>query len=47
LRFFLVAGLLAWLGEPAKKFIDRYFNLLTIVFFVLLAMGFLVIRHLF
>lgn len=47
MRFFLVAGLLAWLGEPAKRFIDRYFNLLTIVFFVLLALGFLAIRHLF
>lgn len=47
LRFFLVAGLLAWIGDPARRFIDRYFNLLTILFFILLAMGFLVIRRLF
>jgi len=39
-RFFLVAGILGWIGEPAKHFIDRYFNLLTIAFFVLLALGF-------
>lgn len=44
-RFFAVAGLLRWLGEPAKHFIDRYFNLLTVLFFVLLALGFWVARH--
>jgi len=46
-RFFLVAGLLRWIGEPAKHFIDRYFNLLTIAFFVLLAVGFWVVKYLF
>lgn len=40
MRFFLVAGLLRWLGPPAKEFIDRYFNLLTVIFFVLLVLGF-------
>lgn len=40
MRFFLVAGILGWVGEPAKRLIDRYFNLLTVVFFVLLAAGF-------
>jgi membrane protein YqaA with SNARE-associated domain len=45
LRFFLVAGLLRWIGEPAKHFIDRYFNLLTIAFFVLLALGFAVVKY--
>lgn len=44
LRFFLVAGILGWVGEPAKKFIDRYFNLLTVAFFVLLVLGFWVAR---
>ena len=47
MRFFLVAGLLRWIGEPAKHFIDRYFNLLTIAFFVLLAVGFWVVKYLF
>ena len=47
MRFFGVAGLLRWIGVPAKHFIDRYFNLLTIAFFILLALGFWVARHLF
>ncbi|MGH9814485.1 MAG: YqaA family protein [Candidatus Acidiferrales bacterium] len=45
-RFFLVAGLLRWIGERAKHFVDRYFNLLTIAFFVLLALGFWVVKYL-
>jgi hypothetical protein len=40
LRFFGVALVLRWLGPPAKHFIDRYFNLLTVLFFVLLVLGF-------
>ncbi len=47
MRFFLVAGLLRWIGEPAKHFIDRYFNTLTVAFFVLLALGFWVVKYLF
>ncbi|MBI4467660.1 MAG: DedA family protein [Acidobacteria bacterium] len=47
LRFFAVAGLLGWLGAPAKHFIDRHFNTLTILFFVLLALGFWALRRLF
>ncbi|HLV26873.1 MAG TPA: YqaA family protein [Gemmatimonadales bacterium] len=43
-RFFLVAGLIRMFGPPIKRFIDRYFNLLTIVFVVLLVTGFAVIR---
>jgi hypothetical protein len=45
MRFFMVAGLLRWIGEPAKHFIDRYFNLLTIGFFILLALGFWVVKY--
>lgn len=47
LRFFAVAGLLRWLGAPAKQFIDRHFNALTVLFFVLLVLGFWLIRRLF
>jgi len=47
LRFFAVAGLLRWLGAPVRVFIDRHFNTLTVVFFLLLAVGFLLIRWLF
>jgi membrane protein YqaA with SNARE-associated domain len=44
LRFFLVAGLIYALGPRVKTFIDRYFNLLTIAFVVILALGFYVIK---
>jgi membrane protein YqaA with SNARE-associated domain len=43
-RFFLVAGLIWKFGPQIKKFIDRYFNILSIAFVVLLAAGFLLIR---
>lgn len=45
-RFFLVAGLLYVYGAPIKAFIERYFELLTVVFVVLLIAGFLVLRRL-
>jgi hypothetical protein len=47
MRFFAVAGLLRWIGAPAKHFIDRYFNWLTIAFFVLLVLGFWAAKKLF
>jgi len=43
-RFFLVAGLMMIFGEKIKRLVDKYFNLLTIVFVVLLAGGFLIIK---
>ena len=46
-RFFLVAGLLNYFGEPMKDFIDRYFNLLTVALVVLFVGGFAVIRFFF
>ncbi len=42
-RFFIVAGLLWYFGEPIRRFIDRNFGLLSILFFVLLFAGFLLI----
>lgn len=45
MRFFLVAGLIYAVGPRVKTFIDRYFNLLTIVFVVALALGFYVIKY--
>ncbi len=45
-RFFVVAGLIYAFGPPIKSFIDRYFNVLTIVFMALLAGGFIVLRYL-
>lgn len=41
MRFFLVAGLIRAFGDPIREFIDRYLNLLTIVFAALLIGGFL------
>ena len=46
LRFFLVAALLYWLGEPVRVFIERRLALVTSVFALFLVGGFLVIRYL-
>lgn len=43
-RFFLVAGLFYFFGAPIKKFIDKYFEILSVVFLVLLVGGFIIIR---
>ncbi len=43
-RFFLVAALIWKFGPQIRKCIDRYFNLLSILFIVLLAGGFLLIK---
>lgn len=45
-RFFLVAWLLWRYGEPIKAFIDRRFNLLSILFVVLLVGGLCIARFL-
>jgi len=45
-RFFLVAGLLYWLGEPIRDFIERRLTLLTTTFVVLLVGGFVVVKYL-
>jgi membrane protein YqaA with SNARE-associated domain len=45
-RFFLVAALIYKFGAPIRSFIEKYFNLLTIVFLILLIGGFLLIRFL-
>lgn len=45
-RFFLVAALIYCFGSPIKGFVDKYFNLLTILFFVLLVLGFVLVKYL-
>ncbi|MFQ5621535.1 MAG: YqaA family protein [Candidatus Nanoarchaeia archaeon] len=45
LRFFAVAALLHFFGPKVKDFIDRYFNILTLVFLVLFIGGFYVIKY--
>lgn len=44
-RFFLVAGLIYYFGPTIRGFIDRYFNLLAIVFVVLLIGGFIAVKY--
>jgi membrane protein YqaA with SNARE-associated domain len=44
-RFFLVAALIWKFGPWIKQFIDRYFNILSIAFVVLLAGGFFLVRY--
>ena len=44
-RFFLVAALLWKFGAPIKDFIEKYMGWLTIIFFVLLIGGFVVIKY--
>ena len=45
-RFFLVASLIYFFGPKIKEFIDKYFNLLTIIFIILLIGGFVTIKYL-
>ena len=45
LRFFLVATLIWKFGPTIKDFINRYFNILTIVFMALLAGGFVLLKY--
>jgi membrane protein YqaA with SNARE-associated domain len=46
LRFFMVAGLLFWLGDPIREFIERRLTLLTTAFVAFLIGGFVVVKYL-
>ena len=43
-RFFLVGFLVYQFGPPIKALIEKYFNLFSIVFFVLLVLGFYLLK---
>ncbi len=45
-RFFLVAAFIYRFGAPVRSFIERYFNLLTTLFLLLLVLGYIVIKWL-
>ncbi|HVZ05594.1 YqaA family protein [Hyphomicrobium sp.] len=47
MRFFLVAGLLYFAGEPIRAFIEKRLTLVTTAFFVLLIGGFVAVRYVF
>jgi len=44
-RFFMVGTVIYFFGETAKVYIDKYFNIITVVFIILLIGGFYVARH--
>lgn len=46
LRFFIVAGLLYWFGDPIRDFIERRLGLVFILFVALLLGGFILVRYL-
>lgn len=46
-RFFLVAACIYFFGAPVKRYIDRYFNVLSIVFVILLVGGLVAVKYLF
>jgi hypothetical protein len=47
LRFFAVAALFKKFGPGIKTFIEKYFNLLAILFLILFFGGFLLIKYIF
>ncbi len=46
MRFYLVAGLLYFFGEPIRDFIEKRLTLVTTVFVVLLVGGFVAVKYL-
>jgi membrane protein YqaA with SNARE-associated domain len=46
-RFFLVGWLIYKFGAEIRSFIDRYFNILCVVFMILLIGGFIIIKWIF
>jgi len=44
-RFFLVAGAIYLFGPPIKRLLDRYLEIITVVFMVLLIGGFVLIKQ--
>lgn len=46
-RFFLLGGLIWRFGPSIRNFVDRYFNLLVILFSILLVGGFFIVKYAF
>lgn len=47
MRFYLVAGLLYFFGEPIREFIEKRLTLVTTVFVIVLVLGFVAVKYLF
>ena len=45
LRFYIVSGLLFWIGEPIRLFIEKYLGLVFTAFVVLLVGGFVLVKY--
>ena len=45
-RFFIEAGLIYFFGVKIRIFIDKYFNLLLTLFFILIVLGFFIVKFL-
>jgi membrane protein YqaA with SNARE-associated domain len=45
-RFFLEAGLIYFFGERIRSFIDKYFNILLTLFFILIVLGVVIVKFL-
>ncbi|MGY8752511.1 MAG: YqaA family protein [Phycisphaerales bacterium] len=45
LRYGIEAGIVWWIGEPAKLFIEKWFNLVTIIAGVVIVAGWLILRE--
>lgn len=46
-RFFLVASALRIFGQRIENIIEKYFNILSLIFVALLIIGFLLLKHIF
>jgi len=44
-RFFIVATLLFFFGETVQHYINKYLNVFSLVFVVLLVLGFIAVKH--
>src|SRR5688572_29195221 len=47
MRFYLVAALLYWFGDPIRDFIEKRLSLVTTAFVILLVGGFVAIKYVF
>ena len=47
MRFYLVAALLYWFGEPIRDFIEKRLSLVTTAFVILLVGGFVAVKYVF
>jgi len=43
-RFFTEAGLIFFFGKRIRRFIDKYFNLLLTLFFILIVLGVIIVK---